>query len=182
MQALLGVALLLLLCMPLQAFHSHARALPTYANSRAGNIYRQLGMSEDPSSPSPSVLPTLTLLDFLTDSQKLGYVRFVVVGGGAILEAVGTFDNLRVSDSSKGRLATVSLEEPCFECHIRLDEVAQVKHIEVEKFERSLRVTRFLGRDGGTLLSAILHEESAVSVQAWEDMRRKYGETFTPSA
>jgi hypothetical protein len=42
-----------------------------------------------------------------------------------------------------------------------------VKHIEVEKLERSLKVTRFLGRDGGTLLSAILHEESAVSVQAW---------------
>jgi hypothetical protein len=129
MQALLGVALLLL-CLPLclQAFlHSHARAVPTYArpNSRA-DTHTQLGMSEDPSSPSPPVSPTLTLLDFLTDSQKLGYVRFVVVGGGAILEAVGTFDNLRVSDSSKGRLATVSLEEPCFECHIRLDEVAQV--------------------------------------------------------
>ena len=85
------------------------------------------------------------LTDFLADAGGLGAVRFVVVGTGAILETVGSFDNLRYADTVKGKLATVSSENPCFECHIRLGEVKEVRNVVVEKFEKILRITRFLG-------------------------------------
>jgi hypothetical protein len=125
----------------------------------------------DPSFPGPN---HQQLGNFLSQAKSLGAVRFVVVGSGAILEAVGSFDNLRYADTPKGRLATVSLEEPCFECHIKLAEVKSIKNVVVEKFGKQLRITRFLGADGGSLLSAILHldknsTESAHSkqIEAW---------------
>lgn len=40
---------------------------------------------------------------FLADCALLGPVRFVCMTDGAILEAVGSFDNLRYSDLPKGR-------------------------------------------------------------------------------
>ena len=88
------------------------------------------------------------LTDFLADAGGLGAVRFVVVGTGAILETVGSFENLRYADTVKGKLATVSSENPCFECHIRLAEVKEVRNVVVEKFEKMLRITRFLGEIG----------------------------------
>jgi hypothetical protein len=39
--------------------------------------------------------PSQTITSFLADAKELGPVRFVVVGSGAILETVGSFDNLR---------------------------------------------------------------------------------------
>lgn len=42
---------------------------------------------------------------FLGDCALLGPVRFICITDGAILEAVGSFDNLRYSDLPKGRLA-----------------------------------------------------------------------------
>ena len=86
------------------------------------------------------------LTNFLVDMKGVGAVRFVVVGTGAILETVGSFDNLRFADTVKGRLATLSTDNPCFECHIRLGEVQEVKNVIVEKFEKKLRITRFLGK------------------------------------
>jgi hypothetical protein len=79
----------------------------------------------------------------------------------------------------KGKLATISTDAPCFECHIRLAEVKEVKNIVVEKFEKKLRVTRFLGADGTTLLSAILQpEDKQVYIDAWESLREKYGDSM----
>ena len=123
------------------------------------NARRKLRLRMNDGSPS--------LLDFLVDSQKLGFVRFVVVGSGAILEAVGTFDNLSVSQSTQGKLATVSLQDPCFECHIRLDEVKQVQNLSGEKFGKLRRVTKFKDGSGKTVLSAILHDESERSIAVW---------------
>lgn len=40
---------------------------------------------------------------FIDDCGLLGPVRFVCMTDGAILEAVGSFDNLRYSDLPKGR-------------------------------------------------------------------------------
>ncbi len=111
------------------------------------------------------------LAQFLGDLAAVGPVRFVVVGNGAILETVGSWSNLRYADTPKGRLATVSTESPCFECHLRLGEVKEVKNVSVEKFGKSLRITRFLGADGSTLLSSILHGGTADAdpqyVDAW---------------
>jgi hypothetical protein len=86
------------------------------------------------------------LYQFLADASAVGAVRFVVVGTGAILETIGCFDNMRFSDTVKGKLITFSSENPCFECHVRVAEVKEVKNIVVEKFEKKLRITRFLGK------------------------------------
>lgn len=42
---------------------------------------------------------------FIEDCELLGPVRFVCMTDGAILESVGSFDNLRYSDQPKGRCA-----------------------------------------------------------------------------
>jgi hypothetical protein len=41
------------------------------------------------------------LCGFLSDCNSLGQVRLVVVGSGAILETVGSFENLRFADTVK---------------------------------------------------------------------------------
>ena len=105
-----------------------------------------LGANTDVNPDSFDKIDLLT--DFLADAGGLGAVRFVVVGTGAILETVGSFENLRYADTVKGKLATVSSENPCFECHIRLAEVKEVRNVVVEKFEKMLRITRFLGEIG----------------------------------
>ena len=103
--------------------------------------------AEDSSSFSNGATGTHDLLtNFLVDMKGVGAVRFVVVGAGAILETIGSFDNLRFADTTKGRLATLSNDSPCFECHIRLNEVQEVKNVIVEKFEKKLRITRFLSK------------------------------------
>lgn len=86
------------------------------------------------------------LVDFLRDSRDLGAVRFVVVGAGAILETIGSFENMRFSETVKGSLVTFSSDRPVFECHIRLSQVKEVQNVVVEKFEKKLRITRFLGK------------------------------------
>ena len=85
------------------------------------------------------------LVDFLQDARNLGAVRFVVVGTGAILETVGSFENMRFAETVKGSLVTFSSDRPVFECHIRLNEVKEVQNVVVVKFEKKLRITRFLG-------------------------------------
>jgi hypothetical protein len=59
-------------------------------------------------TPDATDTEATVLKSFLQDMKAVGAVRFVVVGPGAILEAVGSFDNLRYSSSLKGTLATVS--------------------------------------------------------------------------
>ena len=82
--------------------------------------------------------------------------------------ALGTFTNLRYSDTQRGPLATVSTSDPAFECHIFLEEVNAVRFLTVTKFERMLRITRFLAADEKTLLSVILAPDSSdAEVQTW---------------
>lgn len=137
------------------SFHQH--------NHQCFTIHRAIPTSIR-SAPPPVAAVELNnnpLAQFLGDLAAVGPVRFVVVGNGAILETVGRWSNLRYADTPKGRLATVSTDEPCFECHLRLGEVKEVKNISVEKFGKLLRITRFLGADGSTLLSSILHGGTA---------------------
>ena len=117
---------------------------------------------------------------FLSDCEKIGPVRFVLIGSGAILETLGSFSNLRYSETAKGSLATLSTDDPCFECHIRLTEIKHINMIETKKKigdeERLIRVARFLGGDGTSLLSAILHGETHIN--QWIEIRKKYGDSI----
>ena len=98
-----------------------------------------------------------------------------MVGSGAILETVGSFDNLRYNETPKGKLATVSTDSPCFELHIRPSNVAEIHNLVVNKFEKTLRVTRFIDAEGGTMLSAILHEaygKDGISVEGGDRVKK----------
>lgn len=80
------------------------------------------------------------------------------------METIGNFNNLRYSNTSKGRLATVSSENPCFECHIRLDFVKKVKFVEIAKGDdKVMRIVRFQDDNEKSLLSAIVVENSSLT-------------------
>merc|ERR1712187_595563 len=80
---------------------------------------------------------------FLQDAASLGQLRFVVISPGAILESTAAFENMRVAETPKGRLATFSEtpkgETNNFELHLRLNEVRSVKLAEVEKSGKHLK-------------------------------------------
>ena len=57
-------------------------------------------------TPFPSQVASISVERFLADLEFIGPCRFVVVGNGAILEAIGAFESLRMN-AEKG-LATVS--------------------------------------------------------------------------
>ncbi len=120
------------------------------------------------------------LMDFLADCEGWGPCRFVVQGEGAILEAMGAIDDIRPSENPKtgAMLITLSRENlyPGFECHLRCEEISKVTLSVVSKFEKTLRVTRFLGDEDKNLLSVILNGEEGV--QSWEQTRQKYGDSF----
>ena len=137
-----------------------------------------------PVTSATSSFPRLT--EFLQACSSLQDVRFVVVGPGAILETLGSFDGLRYSETQKGLLATVSADEPLFECHIRLAEVKEVKMLTVTRplpggggDGKPLYVTRFLSSAGETLLSSILHGDGNIS--SWNEIKRRFcseGDSF----
>jgi len=121
-----------------------------------------------------------SLESFLDEAHSLGDQRFVVVGNGAILEATSSFNYVRYSDSPKGKLATFS-ERPKgetnqFELHIRLTQVHNVKFLEIEKFDKELRVIRFLGRDDVILLSCILQSDNHIN--KWNELKEKYSNSL----
>ena len=73
-------------------------------------------------APSGEMLTLLHSWWFAPQSALASLRRFVVQGPGAILEAVGSFENLRIKEiPGKGPLATVSDEDNAFECHVRYD-------------------------------------------------------------
>jgi hypothetical protein len=93
-------------------------------------------------------------------------IVLVVIGDGAILETVGSFKNLRFSDTPKGKLATVSDEEPCFELHVRLNTVRKIQLAVVHKGEKLLHIVRLLSENGQTLLSAI-QRDPVKDMEGW---------------
>ncbi len=119
----------------------------------------------------------LTLARFLADLQFLGPARFVVQGDGAILEAVGAFEDLRFSETPKGALATVSLDDEGFECHIRCERVREAAFVEKESADGTLYIVRLLGDQGESLLSVILNSKSAEegSTDFWKSLRDRFG-------
>jgi len=124
---------------------------------------------------------------FLGDLEFLGPVRFVVVGPGAILEAIGTFENLRTKETPKGLLATVSNEDNSFECHVRCNEISTAQFVCKDNAEsKPMYITRLLSEKGDSLLSAILHAEDGEyeegAVEFWQGLRERFGDTVALTA
>ena len=152
-------------------------------------------------SPALAANDRVTCEHFLRDLEFLGPCRMVVVGPGAILEAVGAFDSLR---TSKG-LATVSngvfhklptfhnplllivpqtpADDNSFECHVRLDKVrsAEFATKASEGKNKLLHIIRLKDEQQQTLLSAILAGENGGEVEDgaiefWNSLRDRFGE------
>ena len=113
-----------------------------------------------------------SLLEYLQEAKNLGPVRFVVVGSGTILETVGSFDNLRFAETAKGILATVSTEQPNFECHIRMNEIKEIRMVEVNRGGKDMYISRFIDAQGSTVLSSILHGEQYIG--EWKSLKSKF--------
>ncbi|CAM9569298.1 unnamed protein product [Choristocarpus tenellus] len=117
---------------------------------------------------------------FLEDFEILGPMRFVSVKEGAILECVGSFENFRSSDQSKGRYLTVS-NESGFECHINTDKVKSISMVtkpsKDEKYE--LYITRLYDAKGDVILAALIHGVDGVyeegAVEYWKKLRDVFG-------
>jgi hypothetical protein len=124
------------------------------------NNFRLTRILNSVSEELNSNLAPPNFVNFIKDANALGPVRFVVVAEGAILESIGKFDNLRTSQTSKGLLATLSGDDPIFECHIRLNEVKEIRLVIVEKFDKILKIIRFFGAKENVLLSAIVQENN----------------------
>ena len=137
---------LLILTLTTVSVDSFAPSCPTRKTSLQGLSQRSFSLKDGLISPTTDVMRVSNVLtDFLQEARELGAVRFVVVGTGAILETVGSFENMRFSETTKGSVVTFSSGSPVFECHIILSQVKEVQNVVVVKFEKKLRVTRFLG-------------------------------------
>ena len=150
-------------------YHHHQHSILPSSTSKCTRNNNNNGIQQQLTSRIITSLNTVfTLNDYLLDSEKLGTVRFVVVGSGAILETVGSYSNLRYSESVKGKLATISWENPYpFECHLRINEIKTIKHIEIDKFGNRLYIARYLDSNQSTILSSILHDVNAEKIQSW---------------
>ena len=143
----------------------------TNMNMRGGACSQGTNSQETNSQETNSQETTLTTI--CRELEKIGPARFIVAGAGAILEAEGSFSNMRSSlnQKTKRELITFSSDDENhreFEAHLRIDEVKAVKFVETN----DLKITRFLGKDGQSLMSAIAHGEGR---KAWDDIRRKFG-------
>ena len=124
--------------------------------------------------------PSITVEHFLADLEYLGPCRFVVVGPGAILEAVGAFEELRKND--KG-LATVSTDTG-FECHIRLAEIKKAAFATKDSGGKTLHIIRLMSGESKPLLSAILSPENPGdeveegAIEYWSKLRQRFGDEF----
>jgi hypothetical protein len=148
--------------------HVDGRSRAAVANSRAivsGTMAEPIGVRR-----------------FLGDLEFLGPCRFIVQGQGAILEAVGAFDDLRLSETPKGSsLATVSVDDT-FECHINLDKVQAAAFVTKSSANggKQLYLVRLLDAEDTSLLSVMLHasadgyEEGAV--EFWTQLRDRFGD------
>lgn len=138
--------ILLFLTLTTVSVDSFAPCCPIRKVQLQGLSQRSFSLNDGLISPTTDVASVSNVLtEFLQEARELGAVRFVVVGTGAILETVGSFENMRFSETSKGSVVTFSSGNPVFECHIILSQVKEVQNIVVVKFEKKLRITRFLG-------------------------------------
>ena len=121
---------------------------------------------------------------YFEDCKALGKTRFIVIGNGAILESVSSFERVAFNEiPGKGTYATVSTEDKTFECHVNLDRVKEIKMLMTRPRvgDYDLYVSRFINDEGNPMMSAILHGDEGdydeEALAAWKRVLDMYGET-----
>mmetsp|Transcript_8151 Transcript_8151/g.21146 ORF Transcript_8151/g.21146 Transcript_8151/m.21146 type:complete len:173 (-) Transcript_8151:256-774(-) len=118
----------------------------------------------------------------LADMQFLGPMRFITMGGTAILETVAEVDQVSYKDMDEGKttMATIKSTDSTFEAHLRLEQVDRVVMESKQKGDRTLYAIRFVDRDTKPALVCLLHAEEdgaydESTVKYWEGLRRTFG-------
>ncbi|CAN0365553.1 unnamed protein product, partial [Ascophyllum nodosum] len=111
---------------------------------------------------------------FLADCELMGPVHFACMTEASMLEAVGSFDNLRYDDLPSGRCdrRRRHLRSPyCVSIQMVIQRSADDDH--------DVYITRFRDDKGEIVLSAMLHGEDGAyepgATDYWKKMRKSFG-------
>ncbi|KKD35515.1 MAG: ChuX/HutX family heme-like substrate-binding protein [Limnoraphis robusta] len=126
-----------------------------------------------------------TLKDFLEACETLGTLRLIVTSSSAVLEARGKIEKLFYAELPKGKYANMHTEG--FEFHLNMDKIKQVKFEtgEAKRGNFTTYAIRFIDDQEEVALSAFLQwgkpgEYEPGQVEAWQELKSKYGETWQP--
>jgi putative heme iron utilization protein len=126
-----------------------------------------------------------TLREFLEACENLGTLRLIVTSSAAVLEARGKIEKLFYAELLKGKYANMHTEG--FEFHLNMDKITQVKFEtgEAKRGNFATYAIRFLDEQQEPALSIFLQwgkpgEYEAGQVEAWQNLREKYGEIWQP--
>lgn len=137
----------------------------------------------DPTNHS-HLMPNLK--EFLETCETLGTLRLIVTSSAAVLEVRGKIQNLFYAELPKGKYA--NMHQDLFEFHLNMDSIKQVK-FETGESKRGNFTTyaiRFLNEKEEPALSAFLQwgkpgEYEPGQVEAWQELKEKYGEVWEPT-
>lgn len=134
---------------------------------------------------SPPESMTATLKEFLEACETLGTLRLIVTNEVAVLEARGTIQKLFYAELPKGKYANMHQEG--FDFHLNMDQVQQVKFEtgQAKRGDFTTYAIRFLDAQEKPGLSLFLQwgkpgEYAPGQVEAWQSLREKYDELWTP--
>ncbi|NJK39909.1 MAG: heme utilization protein HuvX [Oscillatoriales cyanobacterium RM2_1_1] len=126
-----------------------------------------------------------TLRDFLEACDALGTLRIIVTSSAAVLEARNKIQKLFYAELPKGKYANMHTEE--LEFHLNMDKIKQVKFEtgEAKRGNFTTYAVRFIDDQEAIALSAFLQwgkpgEYQPGQVEAWQNLRDQYGESWEP--
>ena len=122
--------------------------------------------------------------EFLEACNSLGTLRLIVTSSAAVLEVRGKLEKLFYAELPKGEYANMHNEG--FEFHLNMDKITQVKFEEGEPKRGNFTTyaIRFLDDEEKPALSLFLQwgkpgEYEPGQVEAWKNLREKYGEVWS---
>lgn len=126
-----------------------------------------------------------TLKEFLEECETLKTLRLIVTSSAGVLEVRGQIQKLFYAELPKGKYANMHSE--LFEFHLNMDLIKKVK-FETGESKRGNFTTyaiRFLDEKEEPALSAFLQwgkpgEYEPGQVEAWQELKEKYGEVWQP--
>lgn len=126
-----------------------------------------------------------TLKEFLEECETLKTLRLIVTSSAGVLEVRGQIQKLFYAELPKGKYANMHSE--LFEFHLNMDLIKKVKFEtgEAKRGNFTTYAIRFLDEKEEPALSAFLQwgkpgEYEPGQVEAWQELKEKYGEVWEP--